>query len=401
MDKIISLQDLDIRDKRVLIRVDFNVPMDDTGRITDDIRIAKSLESIQYCLKQNARVFLMSHLGRPKGTPNPKYSLKPVALYLSKLLNQDVKMFPDCVGPEVEKAAGLLKAGEVALLENLRYHAEEERNDPEFSRKLASIADIYVDDAFGAAHRAHASVVGVTDYLPSAAGFLLSKEIVYLGKAITNPDRPFVTILGGAKVSDKIKLISHLIDKADSLLIGGAMAYTFYKVMGIGIGNSKFEPDGIKFAEEALKKAKSKNFPIHFPVDRVIAPSIERAAEAKVIDTDIPDGWSGFDIGPKTVENFKGILAKAKTVIWNGPVGLFEVEAFSKGTRDLAAYLAGLSGMTKIIGGGDTAAAVRQFHLDDKMSHVSTGGGASLEFLEGTTLPGIAALQDNKAAARR
>ncbi|HTL48458.1 MAG TPA: phosphoglycerate kinase [Verrucomicrobiae bacterium] len=400
MDKIKSIQEMDIKNKRVLIRVDYNVPMDEQGKITDDIRVSKSLDTIHYCTKQNARVILMSHLGRPKGAPDAKFSLKPVAQHLSGLLGKQVLMLPDCVGPEVESKVAAMKPGDVAMLENLRFHKEEEKNDPEFSRKLAALGDVYVDDAFGAAHRAHASVVGVTEFLPSAAGFLLAKEVEYLGKAISNPDRPFVTILGGAKVSDKVKLISNLIDKADTLLIGGAMAYTFYKLMGIKIGNSKFEPDGVPFAEEALKKAKQKNFPMHFPSDRVIAPGIDRASEAKVTESDIPDGWSGFDIGPKTVESYKQILSKAKTIVWNGPVGLFEVKPFDKGTLELAKFIAGLKA-TKIIGGGDTAAAVRQFGLDDKMSHVSTGGGASLEFLEGTVLPGIAVLQEKKLAGKR
>ena len=397
IESIRKIQDLDLKDKKVLIRVDYNVPMDEQGRITDDIRIARSVDTIQYCLSKNARVVLMSHMGRPKGEVNPKYSLKPAAKHLSGLLAKEVKMLPDCVGSQVEADVDALAAGEVVMLENLRFHAEETKNDPTFSKKLASLADVYVNDAFGAAHRAHASTAGVTQHLPSAAGLLLQKELEYLGKAITNPERPFVTILGGAKVTDKIKLITNLIDKADSILIGGAMAYTFYKIMGIAIGNSKFEPEGEEHARLAMEQAKSKKFPLIFPEDRLIAPSIERAAEAKVVTGDIPDGWAGFDIGPQSVESFKKILSKAKTIVWNGPVGLFEVEQFRNGTRQLAEYIAGLDA-TKIIGGGDTAAAVRLFGLDKKMSHVSTGGGASLEFLEGSVLPGVAALTPAGAA---
>ncbi len=399
MSKVKTIKDLQLNDKRVLIRVDYNVPLNEKGEITDDIRIAKSVDTLRYCLERNARVILMSHLGRPKGAPEAKYSLKPAADHLAKLLGKPVKLLGDCVGPKVEKAVQAMQPGDVVMLENLRFHAEETKNDAGFAKKLASLADVYINDAFGAAHRAHASTAGVTEYLPSGAGFLMSRELEYLGKAITTPDRPFVTILGGAKVSDKIKLISNLIDKADTILIGGAMAYTFYKVMGIGIGNSKFEPDGVPAAEQALRKAKEKNFQLVFPDDRVIAPSIDEASKAKVIDTAIPDGWSGFDIGPKTVERYKAILAKAKTIVWNGPVGLFEVKPFDEGTRALAKFIAGLNA-TKIIGGGDTAAAVRAFGLDTQMSHVSTGGGASLEFLEGTQLPGVTALCEKAGAAK-
>lgn len=399
MDSVKTIEELSVNDKRVLIRVDYNVPLNEKGEITDDVRISKSLDTIRYCLERNARVILMSHLGRPKGTPEAKYSLKPAAVHLAKLLGKPVTLLQDCVGPEVEKAVQSMKAGDIVMLENLRFHAEETKNDSAFAKKLASLADVYVNDAFGAAHRAHASTAGVTEYLPSAAGFLLSLELRYLGKAITNPDRPFVTILGGAKVSDKIKLISNLIDKADTILIGGAMAYTFYKVMGIGIGNSKFEPEGVPAAEQALKKAKDKNFQLLFPVDRVIAQSIDTAAQSKVIDTEIPDGWSGFDIGPKTVENYKQVLASAKTIVWNGPVGLFEFKPFDKGTYELAKFISTLNA-TKIIGGGDTAAAVRQFGFDKQMSHVSTGGGASLEFLEGTQLPGVTALAQKSSVSK-
>ena len=315
------------------------------------------------------------------------------------IINKKVELLPDCVGPEVEKRVQALKSGEVVLLENLRFHPEEEKNDPEFSKKLASLGEVYVNDAFGTAHRAHASTVGVTKYLPSVAGFLLAKEVEYFGKAITNPDRPFVTILGGAKVVDKVKLISNLLEKTDTILIGGAMAYTFYKVLGIGIGNSKFDPAGEGAAREALAKSKAKGVPIVLPVDRVIAQKMEKGTPTQVVTGDIPDGWSGFDIGPASIKAFKEILAKAKTIVWNGPLGLFEIPPFDQGTREVAKFVADLKATT-IIGGGDTAAAVTQFGLDSKMSHVSTGGGASLEYLEGTVLPGVAALRDKKPALK-
>lgn len=390
-----TVKDISIKDKRVLIRVDFNVPLNEQGAITDDSRIVKSLATVRYCLDQNSKIILMSHLGRPKGKITPKYSLKPVALHLSKLIKKNVQLLPDCIGDEVEETVNSLKSGDVVLLENLRFHAEEEKNDPEFAKKLARLGDIYVNDAFGAAHRAHASTEGVTRYLPSVAGFLLDKEITYFDKAISHPERPFITILGGAKVSDKIKLIANLLEKADAILVGGAMAYTFYKVQGIGIGNSKFEPEGVEAAKEALKKSKEKNVPMILPADRVIAQRLEQGVETKITESDIPEGWSGFDIGPKTIEAFKKVLKDAKTIVWNGPVGVFEVPPFDQGTKELAHFMAALKATT-IIGGGDTAAAIKAFGLEDKMSHVSTGGGASLEYLEGTVLPGVAALMDKK-----
>ncbi len=388
-----TVRDINLKSKRVLIRVDFNVPLDENGCITDDSRVTKSLDTIRYCLDQKAKIILMSHLGRPKGKPEAKYSLKPVAEHLAKLIGKKVALLPDCVGSAVESAVRNLKDGEVILLENLRFHAEEEQNDPVFSKKLAALGEVYVNDAFGTAHRAHASTVGVTKFLPAVAGFLLAKEIEYFDKAITNPERPFVTILGGAKVSDKIKLISNLLEKADLILIGGAMAYTFYKVQGIKIGNSKFDPAGLDAAKEALAKSKAKNVPLVLPVDRVIAQKMEKGTPTKIVTGDIPDGWSGFDIGPATRKNFKEHLTSAKTVVWNGPLGLFEIPPFDEGTRDIARFVAKLKATT-IIGGGDTAAAVAQFGLEDQMSHVSTGGGASLEYLEGTILPGAAALRE-------
>lgn len=390
-----TVQDIDIKNKRVLMRVDYNVPLDENLSITDDARIAKSLDTVKYILGQNAKLILMSHLGRPKGADS-KLSLKPAAERLSKLIGKKVILAPDSIGSEVEALAKNLKDGEVLMLENLRFHAEEEKNDPDFAKKLASYGDVYVNDAFGTAHRAHASTEGVTKHLPAVAGFLLAKEIEYFDKVITSPDRPFVTILGGAKVSDKIKLISNLLNKADTLLIGGAMAYTFYKVLGIGIGNSKFDPAGLDAAKDALAQSKAKGVPIILPVDRVISQKMEKGAPTKVINTDIPEGWSGFDIGPESCKKFREVLAKAKTILWNGPLGLFEIPPFEKGTQDIANYIAGLKATT-IIGGGDTAAAINKFGLEDKMSHVSTGGGASLEYLEGTVLPGIAALRDKKA----
>lgn len=397
MNKL-TVRDVNIQEKRVLIRVDFNVPLNEKNEITDDARIAKSLDTIQYCLSQNAKVILMSHLGRPKGKPEPQFSLKPAAERLSKLISRKVDLLPDCIGPEVEKRVLALKAGEVVLLENLRFHAEEEKNDPAFSKQLAKLGEVYVNDAFGTAHRAHASTVGAAQYLPAVAGFLLAKEVEYFGKAITNPDRPFVAILGGAKVSDKIKLIGNLLEKTDTILIGGAMAYTFYKVLGIGIGNSKFDPAGEGAAREALAKSKAKGVPILLPVDRVIAQKMEKGTPTQIVTGDIPDGWSGFDIGPASCTAFKEILAKAKTIVWNGPLGLFEIPPFDQGTREIAQFVSQLKATT-IIGGGDTAAAVMQFGLESKMSHVSTGGGASLEFLEGTTLPGVAALLDKNTKA--
>jgi 3-phosphoglycerate kinase len=394
MNKL-TIKDIPVSGKRVIIRADFNVPQDESGRITDDSRIVKSLDTVRYCIQAGAKVILMSHLGRPKGKPAPKYSMKPVADCLTGLLGQTVALLPDCVGPTVEERIRTMKDREVVLLENLRFHAEEEKNDREFSKSLAALADIYCNDAFGTAHRAHASTAGIAEFLPAVAGFLLAKEVEYFSKAITSPERPFVTILGGAKVSDKIKLIGNLLEKADTILIGGAMAYTFYRVMGIKIGGSKFDPEGEGVAREALEKSKAKNVPMIFPTDRVIAEKLEKGVATKIVTGDIPDGWSGFDIGPATCEQFKNILKTAKTVVWNGPLGVFEYPPFDQGTRMIADYLAEVPATT-IIGGGDTAAAIREFGLEDKMSHVSTGGGASLEFLEGTVLPGVAALKDKK-----
>ncbi|HNV86730.1 MAG TPA: phosphoglycerate kinase [Candidatus Omnitrophota bacterium] len=387
-----TVRDIPVKGKRVLIRVDYNVPQDKAGNITDDARIVKTLPTLQYLIGQGAKVILMSHLGRPKKV-QPEFSLAPVAKKLSELLKKPVPLAEDCVGPKVRERVGAMKDGDVLLLENLRFHPEEEKNDPEFSKQLAASGDVYVDDAFGAAHRAHASIEGVTHYLPVAvSGFLLEKEIVYLGKALSAPDRPFFTILGGAKVSDKIEVINNLMDKVNGIIIGGGMAYTFLKARGEEIGSSKFEAAGEPVAKDILAKAQKAGVKIILPCDHVIADAFAENANHKVSDT-IPAGWMGLDIGPKTIELFKKELASAKTIVWNGPLGVFEWEAFAKGSIEIAKFISTL-GATTIIGGGDTASAIKQFGLEDKMSHVSTGGGASLEFLEGKTLPGIACIQD-------
>ena len=390
-----ALQDVDLKGKRVIVRVDFNVPLDGNGRITDDARITKTIPTIQYLIDQNAKVILMSHLGRPDGKVAAKYSLKPVAEHLTKLLNKKVELQSDCVGQAVQQRVKMLKPGEVILLENLRFHSEEEKNDAGFSKQLAALADIYVNDAFGTAHRAHASTEGIAHHLPSVAGFLLAKEIEYFDKALKNPKRPFTTILGGAKVSDKIKVIENLLTKVDSLLIGGAMAYTFLKAGGHKTGKSKIDEPGVPIAASVMKKAKERNVELLLPVDHVVSQEVSEQAQTKVSGLEIADGWIGVDIGPKTILLFQETLKKSKTIVWNGPVGIFEMKPFENGTKKIAETLAELSATT-IIGGGDTAAAIAQFGLEDKMSHVSTGGGASLEYLEGTVLPGIKILTDQK-----
>ncbi|MBN1871571.1 MAG: phosphoglycerate kinase [Candidatus Omnitrophica bacterium] len=395
MDKK-TIKDLEVKNKRVIVRVDFNVPLDEHIRITDDSRIKGALPTIKYLIEHGAKVILMSHLGRPKGKVKDEFRLTPVAERLSALLGINVKKTDDCIGKEVSDAANSLKAGEVLLLENLRFHVEEEKNDPAFAKQLASLADIYVNDAFGTCHRAHASTEGITKYLPSVAGFLVSKEIEYFEKATKNPDKPYIAILGGAKVSDKIDVITNLSKKVDAILIGGAMAYTFLKSLGVNIGNSKLEEDKIDLAKEILSNAKSKGVNIILPADHVIADKIDANAHTETVDKEIPEGKIGLDIGPKTVKKFEDVLGKAKTVIWNGPVGFFEIKPFSKGTEEIARFLSN-SAATTIIGGGDTAAAVYELGLSDKMSHISTGGGASLEYLEGKELPGISALLDKEA----
>jgi len=389
-----SVKDIDIKNKKVLMRVDFNVPQDENLHITDDTRIRAALPTIRYALDNNARLILMSHLGRPKGGPDPKYSLTPVAERLSQLLGKSILMAPDCIGPTVKGIVNGMKAQDILLLENVRFYKQEEANDPAFAKELASLGDVYVNDAFGSAHRAHASTEGATKYLPSVAGFLVQKEIEYFEKAVTNPAKPYVAILGGAKVSDKIDVIKNLMKRVDALLIGGGMAYTFLRAQGLEVGGSKLEADKIDLAREILAEAKKRNVKILLPVDHIIADKLDASADARVTDgAAIPAGMLGLDIGPKTVQLFEGELQKAKTIVWNGPLGVFEIDKFDKGSRDIAKFIAGLKA-TSIIGGGDTAAAIAKFALEAKMSHISTGGGASLEYLEGKVLPGIAALQD-------
>jgi phosphoglycerate kinase len=388
--------EIDPAGKRVLVRVDFNVPQDEQGRITDDRRIEAALPTIRYLLERSARVVLASHLGRPKGM-DEKWTLKPVAARLSELLGQPVKTASDCVGPEAEAAVATLKPGEVLLLENVRFHPEEEKNDPAFARQLASLTDLYVNDAFGAAHRAHASTEGVAHLLPAVAGLLMQKELEVLGSALNKPRRPFVAILGGKKVSDKIGVIEHLMDKVDALIIGGGMAYTFLKAKGYEIGDSLLDTDGIDLAKRVMERAASRGPRLELPVDVVVAKAFAPDAESQVVAAEaIPAGWQGMDIGPRTVARFREALADAQTVVWNGPMGVFEMPRFAAGTRAMAEILAQrtAAGATTIIGGGDSAAAVEQMGFADQMSHISTGGGASLEFLEGKVLPGVAALEE-------
>ena len=394
MDKK-TVRDIDVTGKKVLVRCDFNVPIDgETGKITDNRRIRGALPTIQYLLDNNAKVILCSHLGRPKGEFNPKYSLKPVAEELSKLLGKEVKLAKDVVGEDAKNLTENIKEGEIVLLENVRFHGEEEKNDTEFSKKLASFAEIYVNDAFGTAHRAHSSTAGVADYLPAVSGFLIEKELKFLGGALDNPERPFVAILGGAKVSDKIGVIEKLIDKVDTLIIGGGMAYTFYKAQGHHIGTSICEEDKLDLAKELLEKAKTKGVQLMLPIDNHVSSEYSNNGEDKFVEsTEIPDGFMGLDIGPRTIEKFKEILRTAKTVVWNGPLGVCELPKFEVGTKEVAKLLATLDAIT-VIGGGDSAAAIEQLGLADKMTHISTGGGASLEFLEGKVLPGIACLQN-------
>ena len=389
-----TVRDISVAGKRVLVRVDFNVPQDKkTGEITDDNRIRAALPTIKYLVGQKAKVILCSHLGRPKGIM-PSLTLKPVAERLAKLLGQPVKMADDCVGPKAEAAAAGLKDGEVLLLENLRFHDEEEKNDPAFAKSLASLAEIYVNDAFGTAHRAHASTAGVTKYLPAVGGFLMEKELEFLDKALADPKRPFAMIVGGAKVSDKITMLENILPKVGALIIGGGMANTFLKAQGYDVGKSKVEDDQLDFARSLLAKAKSKGVHLLLPTDAVAAERFDAASPTQTVPVNkVPKDWQMLDIGPETVKRFSEELKKCKTVVWNGPMGVFEFPAFAKGTQGIASVLARLDATT-IIGGGDTAAAVEQQGLADKMTHVSTGGGASLEFLEGKTLPGVAALLD-------
>ncbi|MBL7156990.1 MAG: phosphoglycerate kinase [Candidatus Omnitrophica bacterium] len=388
-----TITDVDIKGKKVLMRVDFNVPLDDKQDITDDTRIRKALPTIKYALETPSRVILMSHLGRPKGEVKPEMSLAPCAERLSKLLNKNVKMLKDCVGPEVESAVKNMKDGNIVLLENLRFHKAETKNDPEFAKALASLGDVFINDAFGTCHRLHASTEGVTKFLPSAMGFLVEKEVNYFDKVLHHPEKPVALILGGAKVSDKIAVIENMLSKIDFLLIGGAMAYTFLKSRLKGIGSSRLEEDKISVASDIFTKARAANVSIFLPEDHVIAKAITAKTRVRVVKEHIPEGWIGLDIGPKTTKKYENVLKEAKTIVWNGPVGYFELKPFSKGTTHIAKFISRLNATT-VIGGGDTAAAINALGLTNRMSHISTGGGASLEYLEGKELPGIAALQD-------
>jgi len=390
-----TVRDVDLHGKSVLMRVDFNVPLDNEQNVTDDTRIRAALPTIQYVLEQGAkRLVLMSHLGRPKGKVVPELSLAPAAAKLAGLLGKPVRQLSDCVGPEVEAAVAGMGDGDVVLLENLRFHPEEKANDDGFSRQLASLGDVYVNDAFGTAHRAHASTVGVTRHLqPAVSGFLLEKEIEYLGRALENPDHPFIAVMGGAKVKDKIGAIENLLDKVDGLVIGGAMTYTFLKAMGVKVGDSIVDETNIEQAGKILALAKEKNVALLLPNDHLIADDIKNPVNTQVVEGDIPDGWVGLDIGPESTKVFVEKLKTARMIVWNGPMGMFEKQAFAAGTQAVARALAE-SGATTIIGGGDSVSAVEQCGVSDRISHISTGGGASIEFLEGKTLPGLAALTD-------
>ncbi len=391
----LSVRDLDVKGKRIFMRVDFNVPLNDAGEITDDTRIQASLPTIKYLLERGGRLILASHLGRPKGKVNPKMSLKPAAERLAKVLGKPVAFASDCIGPEAEAAAKGLKDGEVLLLENLRFHPEEEKNVPEFAQKLAALAEVYVDDAFGSAHRAHGSTEGITHYLkPCAAGLLMEKELEYLGKAVENPARPYVAIVGGAKVSDKIELLQNFLKIADTVLVGGAMAYTFLKAQGVETGKSKTEDDKLDLAKTLLDDAAAKGKKFLLPTDHIVADKFDVSATAETAPTRaIPADRIGLDIGPSTRAAYAAEIAKAKTIVWNGPMGVFEMPQFAEGTLAIAKAVAASSAIS-IVGGGDSVAAVKKMGLADKVSHISTGGGASLEFLSGITLPGVAALTD-------
>ncbi|MDR3666913.1 MAG: phosphoglycerate kinase [Ignavibacteriaceae bacterium] len=399
MNKL-TINDIDLKNKKVLVRVDFNVPLDDNLNITDDNRITSTLPTIKKIISDGGMAILMSHLGRPKGKPNPKYSLKPVAIKLSQLLGKEVKLAPDCIGAEVKSLVNAMKPGDVLLLENLRFHEEEEKNDPAFAKQLADLGDVYVNDAFGSAHRAHASTEGLTKFISvSVAGYLMQKELDYLGGAIENPKRPYLAILGGAKISGKIDVIMNLFSKVDSMIIGGGMAYTFYKAEGKEIGTSLLEAEKIDIAKQVLEKAKTSKMKLLFPVDVVVAKEFNNDSPSEVVSiNNMPPDKMGLDIGPESVKLFKEEILKSKTIVWNGPMGVFEMDNFAKGTDAVAAALveATTKGAVTVIGGGDSAAAIAKAGLSDKVSHVSTGGGASLEFLEGKILPGVAALTDKK-----
>lgn len=390
-----SIKDVDVKGKRVFCRVDFNVPIQD-GVVTDDTRIRSSLPTITYLMEQGAKVILASHLGRPKGQVVPELRLDAVAQNLSKLLDKEVIKVDEAYGPEVEAKISQMKEGDVLLLENVRFYPGEEKNDPELAQAFARLADLYVNDAFGTAHRAHASTAGIAKYIPAVAGFLMEKEIKFLGKVLANPEKPFTAIIGGAKVKDKIVVIEELLDKVDNLLIGGSLSFTFIKALGHDIGASILEEDKLEIAKRFIEKAREKQVNLLLPVDAVVAKEISPTAETKVVDIEhIPAGWMGLDIGPKTAELFREAIVNSKLVVWNGPMGVFEYEPFAAGSRAVAEAMAQCTGTT-IIGGGDSAAAVKQFNLTEKMSHISTGGGASLEFMEGKELPGVACLNDKE-----
>ncbi len=385
-----TIENIEVKGKKVLVRVDFNVPLDQ-GKVADDTRIQAAIPTIKYLVDHNAAVILCSHLGRPKGEPDPAYSLEPVARKLSDLMKKEIKFVDDCIGEKVKTAASKLKPGEILLLENTRFHEGEKKNDPEMAKELACQAEIFVNDAFGTAHRAHASTVGVTEFLPSVAGYLLEKEIKFLDQAIENPERPFVAILGGAKVSDKIGVIKNLLKKADTVLIGGGMANTFFKAQGYPVGESLVEDDVLDTARELAEEGGNK---LRLPVDVVIADRFENDAQKKVVDVGpVPEGWRIMDIGPQTIKNFEKVIKESKTVVWNGPMGVFEMPNFAEGTFEIAKAVAN-SDAVSIIGGGDSASAIKKAGLADKITHVSTGGGASLEMLEGIKLPGLTALDD-------
>jgi phosphoglycerate kinase len=394
----LTLDDIPLKGKRALVRVDFNVPQDEDGTITDDLRIRESLPTIRKIIEAGGKAILMSHLGRPKGKVDPKFRLTPVALRLAEYLKKEIKIAPDCIGDETLALARSLKEGEVLLLENLRFHAEEEKNDPGFARQLAELGEVYINDAFGTAHRAHASTEGVTHYLsPCVAGYLMQKEIDYLGKALENPVRPFVAVLGGAKVAGKIEIIETLLKRVNAILIGGGMSFTFLKAEGMEVGGSLLESDKIALAQDTLKKAREAGVQVILPEDVITAQEIKEDAPAQTVGINaIKSDWKGLDIGPKTAKTFADKIKSARTVLWNGPMGVFEVDKFSSGTETVAKALAEATsrGAITVVGGGDSAAAIKKYDLDEKVSHVSTGGGASLEFLGGLTLPGIAALTD-------
>jgi len=397
--KKLSIENLNVKNSRVLVRVDFNVPLDENLNITDDIRITSSLPTIKKIISGGGKAVLMSHLGRPKGKPNPKYSLKPAAKRLGELLGKEVKLAPDCIGEEVKKTVAAMSPGDVVLLENLRFHEEEEKNDPSFAKQLAELGDVYVNDAFGSAHRAHASTEGVTKFIKqNAAGYLMQKELDYLDSAVSDPERPYCAILGGAKISGKIDVINNLLNKVDTLIIGGGMAFTFFKAQGKEIGKSLLEEEKISLAKELLDKIAKTNVKFLLPVDVVVAEEFKNESPSQIVKADsIPSNKMGLDIGPETIKLFKEELLKSKTVVWNGPMGVFEMDNFNKGTFAIAEALveATEKGAKTIIGGGDSAAAISKAGLEDKVSHVSTGGGASLEFLEGKILPGVAALSNS------